>query len=389
MNDNHNIWSDTDSEKKAGKSKKNNMAVSNDIFSSTKMKNKNKGKPKKKRTAKELALIITSIVAIAASLATLGFLGAMYVWEGSLFAGGEGSLNNPNANEDVTYFLVLGIDYEPGTDRGQLSDVTMMVCLDHKAKTMNFLQLPRDAYVGELASSGKINAIYGAGVQTRQDGREGRGVQGVAYAFEEMFKINIDHYVVMQMDQFRDIVDSLGGVEVDVPKTVSYRGVTVPGGKQQLTGKQAEILVRVRKAYPSGDYGRMDAQRAFMAGMFKKLFTMKKSEMAAKARELFKFVKTDLSLKQIDYFSDEVKKVKEKDVKFFTAGGAAGRINGLSSILLAQNELCDMLNENFRPYMEKYTVEQLNIRGDNYSNSYYASVKSGLVEEEEEETGSQ
>ena len=342
----------------------------------------NINKPKKKKRVKDIILIAVSLIIVTISLVSSGFVGVQQFYENPIFEDPDVSLpENPYFDEKVTTFLILGIDYEPGTTRAHLTDVNMLMCLDNEKKTMSFLQIQRDSYVGDLALSGKFNAIYGAGTKAT-------GVGGVAAAIEEMFKINIDYYITMNMKGFREIVDAMGGIELEVPRTVSYGGYTIQAGKQTLTGKQAEIFVRVRKAYSDGDFGRMNAQRIFMAAMFEQFFKMKKSDMIPLIPPLLqkKYLTTNLSLKQMDLIMDVGKQVKKKDINIFSTGGVGQTINGHWSLLINQTELCDILNENFRPYSPKYTVEELNIRGGNLNQSTYQSEKKSLTGNDLKET---
>lgn len=95
---------------------------------------------------------------------------------------------------------------------------------------------------------------------------------------EDLLGINIDHYVKIDLDAFRKIVDTVGGVEVDVPQDMDYEDpvqdlyIHLDAGLQTLNGEQAEQLVRFRK-YPTGDEGRIEVQQLFLKALAEKVLS--------------------------------------------------------------------------------------------------------------------
>ena len=177
--------------------------------------------------------------------------------------------NTGEAQEKTLNFLVTGIDYtttdaSAGTSRGKLTDVIMVVQLDLGSNEVDVLQIPRDTWVGTNASStGKINAVYGRS-----------GLEGLARTIYDQLSIPLDHYVNVNMDGFINIVDAIGGVEMEITESFTLEGVTFSPGVQTLSGIEAEKFVRERHHRSGGDIGRINAQRAFHAPLAGVMFAL-------------------------------------------------------------------------------------------------------------------
>ena len=116
--------------------------------------------------------------------------------------------------------------------------------------------------------------------------------------------VDISHYAEINFDGFREIVDALGGVEVDVPMTIDDEdaGGHLDAGLQTLNGDQALILCRARHAYDEigpGDEYRAANQRLVMAAIAKKLLSADVATMASTVQTLSKYVTTDLGVTDI------------------------------------------------------------------------------------------
>jgi LCP family protein required for cell wall assembly len=93
--------------------------------------------------------------------------------------------------------------------------------------------------------------------------------------FEKMSHLRVDHFVVVDFNGFKAMVDALGGVPVCVPQPVNdpIGRIYLPAGRYEVTGQQALNYVRVRHSIgtiDTGDIGRMKRQQAFLASMVNK-----------------------------------------------------------------------------------------------------------------------
>jgi polyisoprenyl-teichoic acid--peptidoglycan teichoic acid transferase len=155
--------------------------------------------------------------------------------------------------------MLLGVDERKG-DRGR-SDTIIIVALDPKEDKMLMFSIPRDTRT-EIIGKGfddKINHAYAFG-----------GTQMAMDTVENFLDTSIDYYVKVNMESFRDIVNAVGGVEVNNPRAFDYEGYSFPAGKQELDGKAALAYSRMRYEDPKGDLGRNDRQRQVITSIIDK-----------------------------------------------------------------------------------------------------------------------
>ena len=120
----------------------------------------------------------------------------------------------------------------------------------------------------------------------------------------ELAGVPISHYAEINFDGFKDIVDALGGVEVDVPMTIDDADAAAIWyeGLQTLNGDQALILCRSRHAYEQygdGDSFRAANQRLVLSAIAKKLLAADVATMAGTVQALSQYVTTDLEISDI------------------------------------------------------------------------------------------
>ncbi|MEG1887744.1 MAG: hypothetical protein RR177_06395, partial [Oscillospiraceae bacterium] len=90
-----------------------------------------------------------------------------------------------STHSGVSYILVCGVDVHEN-----LTDIIAVACIDHDKKTLNFIQIPRDTFIGEDIPSMKINAVYGSARQGEHKINALRRRLGTALG------IPLDHYVI-------------------------------------------------------------------------------------------------------------------------------------------------------------------------------------------------
>lgn len=153
--------------------------------------------------------------------------------------------------------LLLGSDHRPNETMGR-SDTLMVAFIDLDQKLVRLLSIPRDTYVS-VPDHGKtkINHAYAYG-----------GVDLTSQTLQENFGIKVDYYANVDFQGFRDVIDAVGGVTIDVPVKmyVPWEAIDLEPGLQELDGKKALQFVRFR-SYPEGDVGRVDAQQRFMTAL--------------------------------------------------------------------------------------------------------------------------
>lgn len=344
---------------------------------------------KKKASKRDVILVTIFIIIIVLSLLSVT---TVYLMNSRFFKNTENHQDSQNggkiASEIVTpaeikektqNFLICGIDYLEGSNRGKLTDVIMFVSFDIENKNVDVLQIPRDSYIGDDYPTGKINAIYGQ--------RNGGGVDGLAKRINKTLNLTIDHYVTLDMNGFVSIIDKIGGVEVDVPNYIDLEGVQLYPGLQTLDGNKAQIFVRERHSYANGDLGRMEMQKVFMEALVEKVFSIDMSQAASLAPTLITNITTDMNISEILGFFNNLISVEKSKINFHTLPVTGGMYKGLSVLAINRQETADLLNEYFRPHSEPVSAEKLGILdlvfdAPKVSSTSSESVESVLPEDE-------
>ena len=182
-----------------------------------------------------------------------------------------------NRKDGCYNFLVIG------KDKVALNtDVIMLVHYDVPSGKVNILQIPRDTYIVYDGYGRKINSLYArlwldeynnGNTDTPSVG----GIASFAALLEDGLNVKIDYTFLVDLDAFGEIVNAIGGVEIDVADDMDYDDpdqdlyIHIKKGYQTLYGKDAEGFIRFRSGYVTADIGRIDAQKIFMTSMIKKI----------------------------------------------------------------------------------------------------------------------
>ncbi|PTM56707.1 LCP family protein [Desmospora activa] len=183
--------------------------------------------------------------------------------------------------------LLMGVDRRKN-DKGR-TDAIMLIILNPRNERLTLLNIPRDAKAQLHLGGGrqrwdKINHAYALG----------NGVKSTVQTVESFLNIPVHHYLKMDMAGFRRIVDQMGGVDVQVPKTFSYKGQHFHKGSMHLNGIQALAYIRDRTG--GSDYDRHIRQQQVLRELWKQ---STQASTMLKLRDIiptvFHHVETDLS----------------------------------------------------------------------------------------------
>ena len=145
---------------------------------------------------------------------------------------------------------------------GGRTDSIILVHVPAGAGKPALISLPRDSYV-PIPGHGrnKINASFSIG-----------GPKLLVQTIEQVTGVRIDGYVEIGFGGFASVVDSVGGVDICVPRNMkdAYAGINLKAGCQTLDGRNALGYVRARYSDPLGDIGRVARQRQFLSAIMHK-----------------------------------------------------------------------------------------------------------------------
>lgn len=259
-------------------------------------------------------------LALAAAVPALAIVGVALAWHGvhpldvvapqssgapvAATSAGDGNATGvaPTQNEDVFNILLLGVDTrETKTFSNARSDTVMLLSVDTKNKTIKLTSFLRDILVDT-----------GTGEKTRLNATMlDDGPHGVQKALQDDFGVQVDKYVVVNFWTFADIIDTLGGMDIDVQSaeiTEMNRciqemnglagGKTADeitrAGKQHLNGCQTVAYLRVRHV-ANGDFGRVERQQAVLDQLIAKLSNLSLDQVTQIANELPQLTQSNLS----------------------------------------------------------------------------------------------
>ena len=190
--------------------------------------------------------------------------------------------------------------YEKDED-SKRADTIMLLSIDPKYDRVRLLSIPRDTYYKLKGYDNyRMNAAYARG-----------GIDLQVSSVEDFMGVKIDHYVTVNYEAVKELVDAIGGVEVYTPEYKYTDPSTIPPleinfeeGLHLLNGEDSVKYLRIRKPYKNQDLDRIKAQQDFIMKIFDK---MKSPKMLLKVPKLVsianKHIETDMNYGQLSYLA--------------------------------------------------------------------------------------
>lgn len=333
----------------------------------------------RKRIAAVIAVVIAVFVVLIAAIAAFVWLykpsydDQPTFWTtdatggiGVVVTDDKGDVVAPERNQEQVNFLILG------KDRWAFNtDVMIIASYNVTDGAISMMQIPRDTYIDVGRGNHKANSLlasfYNEALRNGEKDPMAAAIKGMEETFEKVFCITIDYYAMMDLNGFVNIVDALGGVEVDVPFDMRYNDpiqnlyINLKKGSQTLNGNQAEQFIRFRSDYVEGDIGRVDAQKIFISACINKVkenFSV--STVAKIAEEVMKYVKTDIPLQDLVYYAKNALSVDLGAMTMLTLPGIQGRqydTSGTWYYIVYRDGTLSAVNKYFNSYNFDVTVE--------------------------------
>src|SRR5699024_3622601 len=210
-------------------------------------------------------------------------------------------------DQDAFSVLLLGVDAREG-DKGR-SDTMIVLTVNPKKNTTKMVSIPRDTLT-EIVGKGtedKLNHAYAFG-----------GVKMSLDSTEKLLNIPLDYAVQVNMESFQEIVDVVGGVEVN--NSIAFDGFSE--GQIHLNGEEALAYVRMRKKDQRGDFVRQDRHKQIVQTIMKKCASV---NTILKYKDTFNSVsinvRTNLSFNEIvDIQKNYCTATKKMDQLYFEKG---------------------------------------------------------------------
>lgn len=235
------------------------------------------------------------------------------------------------------YMLLLGTDGRPG-ETSYRADTIILARINPTEQQVTLISIPRDTRITYKGETMKINAAH-----TEE------GAAGMVEAVNELCGIEISHYAEISFDGLVQLVDALGGVEVNVPDEIDdpkAADFTIEPGLQTLNGEQALAFCRSR-AFADGDYTRMRHQRIFVAALANTILNKTDAtQLPGIIDAMADMVATDLSLPDILSLANAMRGMDTDSMWTANIPSHAGGdtyINGVSYVFVHEEELEEMM----------------------------------------------
>lgn len=308
---------------------------------------KNSKVPKKKRGGffkfmVSVAMIVAILFAGATGYLTTVFMSADYQKPEK---GYKSSVSGVTLKSDpwVKNILLIGVDDKKGGTVSR-SDTMILVSIDRKHSQIKMTSFMRDTYV-TIPGHGdeKLNAacVYG-------------GPQLVVETIEYNFGIDIDNYVLVDFNAFKDVIDSLGGVTVQVEqREAEYINRTSKqnieyGDKVTLNGEEALVYVRIR--YLDSDFYRTQRQRKVISAIVSQVKKSNPLELIDTGKTVLSYVETDMNPIELSLLAEgAVLMYMRYDIIQsrvpFDENYYSSTINGSSVLTIDKTQTSEMLKE--------------------------------------------
>lgn len=254
--------------------------------------------------------------------------------------------------------LLLGSDARAGHS-GNRTDTIMVVSVDPTDGSTAVASIPRDTARFPLPDGGryapKVNGLYQdlvADMGRDKAGKEMKTVIGSA------LDVEIDWYALIGFQGVRRLVDAVGGVEVDLAKSVNdpyywvtskQRGVYFPAGVNRLNGERALIFARTRKG--DNDYERARRQQILVAGTTARVLERGPASLPGLVQLGAEYTRTDLPLERAATIFEiaSMADLDTRDRVVFGPRSWADGISGSASIQLKVDKVREWVDEAMSP----------------------------------------
>ncbi len=242
-------------------------------------------------------------------------------------------------------FLLLGVDnLDVKNAQNTRSDTIMIVNMNLESGKVDIVSIPRDTYAGvEGYKKQKINHFFNYG-----------GSELTLQAVNSLLGTNIEYYMTIDYKFVQEIVDTIGGVHVNVPVDMVYSDpyadppleINIPAGPQTLNGENSIKFLRFRKGYKDGsDLSRVESQQQFVSAFIQKI---KKPESLIKAplimKSYDKYTLSNIPFSKIVKSGLNVGKFSSENITMQTLPGVADYKNEISYFFMNEKQTDELLS---------------------------------------------
>jgi len=289
----------------------------------------------------------------------------------------EGFTNNDRKDQFYTFLIF-------GTDNGVNTDTIMVGSYDGVNKKANIISIPRDSEIDSTFSPHKINAAFEVG--TYNGGGFDGGVARLQKEIKKIIGFVPDYYICIDLNAFVELVDAVGGVDVNVSQDMVYDDpyqnlhINLKAGDQLLDGQEAMGFARYRHGndpndpnYAGGeitaeitDYGRIKNQQQVINAMLQNMMKPENYNKIDDYISIFeKYVKTNIATSDMAWFAKELLQIKDKGPDALSMYTIPTDPNGSGYPLwyeyILEPETVKLVNDTINPYTKDISADNLDI----------------------------
>lgn len=229
--------------------------------------------------------------------------------------------------------LLLGVDGD--SFNATRSDTIMLGIVDPENAKVSLLSIPRDLRV-DIPENGydKVNAAFALG-----------GVDLTAKTIEETFDVPIKYYATINFKGFQELVDAIGGIELDVEKDLTFSDritktrFSLNQGPQTLNGIQALNYARFR-GDGEGDFGRMRRQQQVIRAIVDQTISFRN---IPKIIDIIEVVddnfSSNVSYKDLGLLALKMRNLSGNSIESITLEARPDMINGVSYVIADEEDI--------------------------------------------------
>ncbi len=238
--------------------------------------------------------------------------------------------------EDQNILNILLVGYDQGAEGIPRPDTVLLASVDIKEKAIGILSVPRDTRVEVPGYNNKykLNSSYVLG-----------GIEVFQQVVENLTGVPIHCYVQIDFQGFQALVDTLEGIEMDIPEHMYYVDeagglyIDIPAGLQVLDGKSALNFVRYREPIMA-DIGRIARQQQFIKAVIDKILNVKVlTKIPSLMGDIRNYFDTNLSFKDIARLAKMAGEFRRDKIEMATLPGVPEYISGVSFWLPQEERL--------------------------------------------------
>lgn len=255
-------------------------------------------------------------------------------------------------NLDELRVLVLGVSTDTSA---VLTDTIMVASYNPKTQKASLLSIPRDTFVGKSEATAsaynKINALYQSSIDK------------ILTAVNDLTGLDLKYYVVVDTEALIKLVDTIGGVEFNVPIDMDYDDssqdlhIHLKAGQQLLDGEKSENLVRFRHnnngtsypaSYGDNDIGRMRTQREFITQVVKQTIQFKNIMKIGEIIDIaYQYIETNVTMSVVKDYIPYALEFSTENIQTGSLPGTSEKINGLWFFKADKAKLKELVTQMF------------------------------------------